>query len=388
MKRHITALRNLSSDDLNKHVRLTIKEELGLHPLILTLSMYGSENFWQGFGYLTHEESAKLFESYMQDSYVYMTPICVIRHSRWDGNWNFVKPLDTVSRIAKASKFLNALDKSHQETFARTVIKGQKQFVFETEFKYQESFYPNTRNRDTVLSGLKHKQQLSYSFQVECAPLYRSGVSLAFIPFFDEIDKFDVWVVNHSKLNAYILRTSYCSRCSRKYVCDIHMQPIHLIPIIGTGWDSLKECVVKCLHLISFDGLSVVKSLLFLQKIFGSVILKEPLRYRYKPDHPVRVCKVTCMRILQQQEILYETFLHARPILDESANVTSLNYENRDALVESMIRDLKYSHARIQSAYHQKVPMVIYARVVDDIYVFRWREDGFLQCNGIKHSGR
>lgn len=148
-----------------------------------------------------------------------------------------------------------------------------------------------------------------HSYNLRRSSLARSrrkrelAAGLSVTPTTEKDDIHGQWIFNHALLTRHHYRLEYCKRCTHRYVCDLHAMPIVLLPLLG-DWTPLLNYLP--VHLIRFEGLSWVETLLFIEKTIEPSLLKDCVHvHNRKALHPMNMCRAL-WRLVESQRLLLQ----------------------------------------------------------------------------------
>lgn len=427
--RHTSVLSVFRALPVVQQVQFThefIQKGENLGDLVRSIRTYAKRPFWKQMGALSNQESIKLLPFYLNDESSYF-PIYkfLIRHSTWTTSWEFLDELDFSNEGAmkRAATFLCLLNKSDEKKhFARYILHTQH-LVGKTSTMICNDLalnYPFTRNSSIVKKNRFRRVQLKETLHLQTATILRAGVSNIFMPFMTEEEKTDIWIVNHAKLNSYHLRLEYCASCTRFYICDYHRKDLKLIALPADMWDTMRALVQDAVHVIVFDGMTRVQSMLFLLSVFGQGFLPTQISQNMLPHNPKNLHRSLCGLIVDQQTILHDSLAaidHSSEFgaakLLENAHSTMRTFPTMRALRKTVIENLEFCRAHLPNSVACRIQEVlgledlktvvhtpefleymtvfclrrpgIMARIGDTTYVFGWNNQ-FMECHGkIKH---
>jgi hypothetical protein len=404
----------LSSSELVQLARERIANDCRLQELVFALLASAKSEFWGELGVFTPDESVKLFLIYFNDTFSYFQRFKVlIAHSTWPLCWDFVNDFEQETRMSRAGKFLEALPNPRDKFgFARHVLQSIVDVQSSLPAQPPSPLH-DTRNKMTIFNKRKRRCILQHILRVHTPAIWKSGVSMAFVPYMTEEEQADAWIVNHAKLSAYHLRMDYCDDCTFRSTCLVHSQCIVLVPL-AVGWETVRGLVEKAAHLILLDGMTPVQSILFLLNIYGEAFLPLRILKTMSQNNPKNRFRALCWLVCEQRNVLTRSLESVdlcgsqEPELNKDVPRQRQVFDSLLDLKTSMIAKLKFSGMHLHTLISKTITssgvrsrcefvqarrlyphtssfifkkMPVTAMVGKTMYIFRWNElSGFLEC--------
>jgi hypothetical protein len=298
------------------------------------------EPFWVMYGPISISESVKLFHEYIVDDTTYF-PLykSIISRSHFPVDWLFVKDvyLSGASILKRLVKFSEYCPTS-AAVIGRHILDNTNFALPMTVKSIGVTYKPNTRCKANVVALLERKNKLAQTLTSDPPLSLSCGISGFLLQHTSIFEEHEMWVINHTMLARYALRSEYCNRCTHRFVCDSHRKSIRLVPLRDMlGWKALRQWLEVCMHLVQFDGMSKIESILFMENV---VHLQAHHLSNMSPTHPKNIHRAMVRLIYKQRDLLLALVHGPEYILQEKSKYDS---------VEKFIQKVDFCHRIIMT---------------------------------------